>query len=154
MSLLLPRQADNSYRGSRIALGIFAVLLLMRIVMSVNSIVNGRFVASSADGIPLDAYPPAAARTAVTLFALLALANLMIALVGLLVLVRYRSLIPLFFVIFLLHHVGRRLILEWMPIERVGAPPGSTISLGLLALTVVGLALSLWPRVRNPAPGE
>ena len=154
MSLLLPRQADNSYRGSRIALAIFAVLLLMRIVMSVNSIVNGRFVASSADGIPLEAYTPAAAQTAVTLFALLALANLMIALVGLLVLVRYRSLIPLFFVIFLLHHVGRRLILEWMPIERVGAPPGSTISLGLLALTVVGLALSLWPRGRGPAPGE
>jgi hypothetical protein len=101
---------------------------------------------TSADGIPLDTYTPAAARTVLSLFALLALANLMIALFGVVVLVRYRSLIPLFFVIFLLHHVGRRLILEWMPIERVGTPPGFGINLALLALTVVGLVLSLVSR--------
>jgi hypothetical protein len=151
LSLLLPRQADNSYRGSRIALGIFAVLVLMRVVMSVNSIVNGRLVASTADGIPLDAYTPAGARTVLSLFALLALSNLMIALVGIVVLVRYRGLVPFMFALFLLHHLARRLILEVMPIERVGAPPGSAINLGLLGLTVVGLALSLWPRGRPPA---
>ena len=35
-----------------------------------------------------------------------------------------------------------------MPIERTGTPPGSAINLTLLALMVVGLALSLWSRDR------
>lgn len=144
---LVPRQVDNDgYHGLRVAIWFFASLVLMRTVMSLNSIFNGRSVLTSADGIPLDTYTPAAARTVLSLFALLALANLMIALFGVVVLVRYRSLIPLFFVIFLLHHVGRRLILEWMPIERVGTPPGFGINLALLALTVVGLVLSLVSR--------
>jgi hypothetical protein len=144
---LVPRQVDNDgYHGLRVAIWLFASLVLMRTVMSLNSIFNGRSVLTSADGIPLDTYTPAAARTVLSLFALLALANLMIALFGVVVLVRYRSLIPLFFVIFLLHHVGRRLILEWMPIERVGTPPGFGINLALLALTVVGLVLSLVSR--------
>jgi hypothetical protein len=121
----------------------------MRTAMSVSSIVNGRTVASSADGIPLDTYGPAAARTVLALFGLLALAHLVIALVGVLVLVRYRALIPLMFTLFLVHQIGRRLLLGAMPIERAGAPPGSAINLFLLGLTVAGLALSLVKRKRG-----
>lgn len=153
MNAFLPRQVDNTYHGSRLAIWLFAVLVLMRTVMSLNSIFNAHLVASSADGIPLDTYTPAGARTVVALFALLGLSNLMIALLCILVMVRYRALIPFMFALLLLHHLGRRLILEVMPIERTGTPPGFTINLVLLALTVVGLALSLWSRDRAPATG-
>jgi len=43
-------------------------------------------------------------------------------------------------------HLGRKLILQFLPIVRVGAPPASAINLGLLTLILIGLALSLWPR--------
>jgi hypothetical protein len=33
-----------------------------------------------------------------------------------------------------------------MPIDTTGAPPGHFINLGLLALMIVGLALSLWSK--------
>jgi hypothetical protein len=62
--------------------------------MSLNSIFNGYVVLSTADGIPLDPYTPAAARTIVSLFAVLGLSNFMICLLGILVLARYRSMIP------------------------------------------------------------
>ena len=140
---LLPQPIDNTYRGHRLALWLFALLLFMRVSMSVNSIFNASGVASSADGIPLHTYPPAAAATVVSLFELLGLSHLMICLLGIVVLVRYRSMIPFMFSLLLLEHLGKRLILQFTPIVRTGAPPGFYVNLVLLAVMLLGLALSL-----------
>jgi len=145
LNQLLPRHVDNTYHGHKLALWLFGTLVLMRTLMSVNSIFNAEAVATSADGIPLDAYTPAGARTVLTQFALLGLSNLVICLVCVVVLARYRALAPFMFALLLLHHLGRKLILQAMPIVRAGDPPASVINLILLTLTVVGLALSLWP---------
>jgi hypothetical protein len=144
LNQLLPQPIDNRYRGHKLALWLFGLLLLMNLVIGLNSIFNGRTVASSADGIPLDTFTPAAARTVVTLFALLGLSRLALCLVGILALVRYRAMVPLMFAVFLFGHLGRWLILRAMPIPRTGTPPGSIVNLVLLGLMVVGLALSLW----------
>lgn len=53
LNQLLPRQVDNVYHGSKLGLWLFAVVVLMKLLMSLNSIVNGRYVATSADGIYL-----------------------------------------------------------------------------------------------------
>jgi hypothetical protein len=140
---LLPRSIDNTYRGYKIALWLFALLLFMRFAMSLNGIFNGYSVASSADGIPLDTYPPAAAGTIVFLFGLLGLSRLMMSLLGLLVLVRYRSMIPLMFAVLLLEHLCGRLIRLFLPVVTTGTPPGVAVGLVLLGLIIVGFALSL-----------
>jgi hypothetical protein len=141
---LLPRQADNTYYGSKLALWLFGLLVFMKVAMGFNSIVNGHSVASSADGIPLDTFTPAGAQTVVSLFALSGLRQLIICLLGILVLVRYRALVPLMFALLLAEHLGRNVILQVMPIVRTGTPPGAIVNLVLLALMVIGLALSLW----------
>jgi hypothetical protein len=140
---LFPRRADNDYRGYKPALWIFGLILLLRTVMSVNSIFNGHLVASSADGIPLDSYTPAGSRAVVSLFATLGLSQLALCFIGILVLIRYRALIPFLFTVFLLEHLGRRLISHFLPVARVGQPPGIIVNLILLCLMVVGLVLSL-----------
>jgi hypothetical protein len=140
---LLPQRFDNTYRGHTLALWLFALIVLMRVVMSLNSILNGRSVASSADGIPLETYTPAAAQTAVSLFALLGFSNLVICLVCVLVLARYRSMVPLMFTLLLLQYMGGRLILHYLPIVRTGTPPGFYVNLSLLVLMIIGLMLSL-----------
>lgn len=147
---LLPRQIDNTYRGHKLGLWFFALLVLVKVVISVNSILNGDFVASSADGIPLAIFTPAAAQTVVSLFALSAFSRLVICLLCILVLVRYRAMVPLMFALLLLEHLGRRVVLQFLPIPRTGTSPGSTINLVLLAVMFVGLGLSLWsPRNRQ-----
>jgi hypothetical protein len=151
LNQLLPRQVDKTYHGSPHALWLFAVLVSMRLVISLNSIFNGHSVASSADGIPLHTFTPAGARTVVSLIALLGLSNLMIGLLCVLVLARYRALVPFMFALLLLQHLSRTLILQVMPIDRTGTPPGFAVNLVLLALTVVGLVLSLRSRDRGQA---
>jgi len=69
-----------------------------------------------------------------------------ISLLGISVLLQYRAMIPLMFALLLLHQLGARLVLLFVPIVRAGTPPGFYVNLVLLAVMIVGLALSLWSR--------
>ena len=144
VNAMLPRPADNTYLGHKAALVIAWLLLFMKAGISLGTIFNGHTAASSADGIPLDTYGPSGAATVLSLVALVGLYNLAVCIVGLTVLVRYRSLVPALFALFLFQDMGRRLVLMALPIERIGAPAGFGINLGILGLAVVGLGLSLW----------
>ena len=140
---ILPERFDNTYRGYKLGLWLFCAVVLMKLVMSLNTIFNGYVVASSADGIPLDTFSSPAARTVVALFAIWGLAHLMICLLCILVLVRYRSMVPLMFTLLLLEHLSRKLLLQFLPIVRTGASPAFFINFLLLALMIAGLSLSL-----------
>ena len=143
---LLPRPLDNTYRGRRLALWLFALVVSARTLQSVVVIFNTHSTAMNADGIPLDTYPAAAAQTIEGLFALSGLYRLLLSLLCALVLARYRAAVPFMFVVLLLNYLAAQLILRFIPIVRVGAPPASVVNFTLLALTAVGLALSLWKR--------
>jgi hypothetical protein len=140
---LFPERVDNAYRGYKLALWLFGLLLFMKLAISLNSIFNGYTVASSADGIPLETYTTAGAQTVVSMLGLLGLSHLVICLLGILVLIRYRSLVPFMFALLLLEYVGKKLILYFLPIAKTGTPPGSIVSYVLLALILVGLVLSI-----------
>lgn len=142
---LLPERIDNTYRGHKPALWFLALAVFMKSAISLVSIFYGH-AAASADGIPLATFTPDAAQTVVTLFALLGLSQLMLPMIVVLVLVRYRAMVPLMFTLLLLEHLFRKLILYIMPIVRDDSPPGSIVSLALIAIMIVGLALSLWNR--------
>ena len=152
LSRFLPRQVDNTYRGYKLALWLLGLVVLMKVAMSVNSIFNGRKVAMSADGIPLDTFTPAGAQAVVSLFAAWGLGQLMLCLLCIVVLARYRALVPFMFALLLLEQLGRRLIFLVMPIVRTGTSPGFFVNLALLALMVVGLALSLRSHESPSAP--
>ena len=98
------------------------------------------------NGIDLDAFTPAGARAVVSLMGLLGISQLTFCLLGVVVLARYRALIPLLFALLLLSHLSGRLFMRLMPIVRTGNPPGRLVNLLLLAVITVGLALSLWRR--------
>lgn len=147
---VLPQQIDNTYRGHKLAVWLFGLVVFVRILQSLVVMFNGYSTARSADGIPLDTYAPAAAQTVVALFALSGLYRLFIGLVCVLVLIRYRRAIPFMFALLLLNYLAAQLLLQFIPIVRVGSPPGPIVNLILFALMIVGLALSL---ARRGDPG-
>jgi len=143
---LFPRTLDNTYTGSKIALWVFGFVIAIRAIQSIMIIVNGYSIARSADGIPLETYTAAAAQTIVAIFALSSLNRLIISLIGAAVLIRYRRAVPLMFVVLGLTYLGTQLITQFIPIVRVGTPPGVIMNRALIGLTLVGFALSLWQR--------
>jgi hypothetical protein len=68
--------------------------------IGLGTIFKGRSAATSADGIPLDTFSPAGTQA----FAAWKLSQLMLNLIGLLVLVRYRALVLFMFALFLVEH--------------------------------------------------
>ena len=146
LNQLLPSRLDNTYRGRKLALWLFGLVVLIRSIQSVMIIINGYSIARSADGIPLETYPAAAAQTILALFAISSLNRLFISLVCLVVLVRYRSAIPSMFALLALTYLTGEIILRFIPIVRVGTPPGPIVNLIMFALMIAGLALSLWRR--------
>ena len=151
LSRLFPARIDNTYQGSKIALWILGLLIAVRTMQSVMILVNGYSIAQSADGIPLETYPAAAAQTIVALFTLSAVSRLVISLICVVVLVRYRRAVPLMFLLLLVTYAAGQLVGRVIPIVRVGQPPAAIMNLTLLGLTIVGLVLSLWKRRRAPA---
>ena len=143
---LLPQPIDNTYSGSKIALWLFGLIVFVQILQSVMVIVNGHLVAQSADGIPLENYPAAAAQTILAIFTVSALRRLIISLICAVVLFRYRSAVPLMFVVLAVSYLGGQVIFQFVPIVRVGTPPGVVMNLIMFGFTIVGLALSLWTR--------
>jgi hypothetical protein len=142
----LPRSIDNTFTGHKSALWLFALILVIKITQSVSVLFAGASVISGADGIPLDTYTPPAAQTIVSVWAFLGFTRLLIYLLGVLVLVRYRSLVSFMFGLLLVQDAGRYLVLHFFPLVRVGSPVGPTVNAILTALTIVGLILSLVPK--------
>jgi hypothetical protein len=143
---LLPQSVDNTYRGYKVALWLFGLIVGVTIIQGVFVIFNGYSTIMNADGIPLDTYPPAAAQTIVALWAQRGLSRLMISLLGVLVLVRYRSAISFMFVLLLLNYLVGQLIFQFVPVVRRGTPPGPIVNMIMFALMIIGLALSLRSR--------
>ncbi len=147
MTSLFPRTIDNVYRGQWLGLALFVLFLAVTLIKGTNSILNTRAVVTGADAIPLDSYGAASAEAVLSLFALLSVGPLVLVLLSLIVLVRYRAMIPLMFLVFLAEYWGRRALLALNPIDRPeGAPIGLYINLALAAVLFIGLLLSLWTR--------
>ena len=144
--MLLPAQADNSYRGHKLAVWILGFVALLNGVIGFNSAFNARDVATNADGIPLGTFTADAAQTAVSLFALLGIGRIVMFALCVVILFRYRSLVPVAFSLLLIDQLGGQLIHHYIPLPRVGNPPASFIIPGIIGATALGLGLSLWKR--------
>lgn len=149
---LLPRRLDNEYRGSKIALWLFGLVVAMKSTQSLAIIFNGYATARDADGIPLDSYTPAIAQTVVAVFAQGSLWRLFFCFLCVLVLFRYRNAVPLMFALLALNYLAAQLVLRFVPLLRVGAPVGPLVNLILFAVMLVGLGLSLRRRGDAVAP--
>lgn len=148
LDLLLPRRFDYDYRGYRLALWLLGTLVLFKAAMGFGCIFNGYGAASETDGIPLDTFTQGGVQTVLALFALWGLGQMILALLGAVALVRYRSMVPFVYALILLEHASRKLILQFLAVPKTGTPPGFAMNLALFAVEIVGLVLALWPRER------
>jgi hypothetical protein len=141
---IFPKQFDNTYRGHWLAIWLFVPVVLLKATQGANIIFNTRLVAIAADGISLDSLGATGAETFLALFAVLGLYLLVLALQCVLVLIRYRAMIPFMYLLLLIVQIGGIVLLLVHPIVRTGGMPiGVPINRAALAMTLIGFVLSL-----------
>lgn len=143
--ILLPVKADNTLPGSKLPFYMLLLLALIGTVRSLIHIFSPDGGAGSIAGMDLSA----GANGIIFAFALWGSAQLIYALLQWVVLLRYRALIPLMWLIQLLETLGRMLVGRIKPVTFAHTPPGAIQNYIYLALALLMLSLSLWSARRQ-----
>lgn len=143
LARMFPSVADNRYRGLAPALWLFVLLAVMKVGLGLAHILRADGGAQSVSTIPLDTYPAGAAQNIVGLMARMGLEQVLLGLVFFIVLLRYRALVPLMYLVAVLHFLGGRAIGTMKPLALAGVSGAATMHLVIGAIAVVGLLLSL-----------
>lgn len=152
---IFPACLDNRYRGHRLALWLFVPIAFQKVAASLTHLLKADGGAQSISTIPLDTYSPSAAQNVVGLFARMGLEQLALASLLVIVLARYRAMIPLLYVLIVAQYLGSRVLSEVKPLVLAGTSGASTPALVIAILSASGLILSLIGRgyADQAAPG-
>lgn len=150
LSHLLPSQITNEFPGAKIALWGFYLLTAMTLWRSQHHIFSADGGAQSIATIPLANYSDSAASTIIGVFALWGLSQLIIGLIYLIAAIRYRSMIPILYLLCVFEYLMRATYIPaYKSIETAGTAPGAVGNLPLILFSSTMLVLSLWSRKKN-----
>lgn len=150
MSWILPERIDNHFPGHRAVVAVFAVITLVTLGRSLFHMLAPDGGAQSVAHIPLSTFSPVQAGQAVIfVFALWGLSQLMMGLVYVVALARYRALIPLLLALMFLEYFGRFTLGHVRPLDVTSAPPGKILDHIMIPLSLVLLYFSR-PAFRRP----
>jgi len=147
---ILPRIVDNNYRGHKIALWFYYLITAVTIVRSLIHMLKDHGGAQSIATIPLDRYTDAGAATVILIFSYWGLSQLMFGIIQFIVSLKYKSLIPLMYLLLILEWTGRLLIGIWKPIETSGQAPGGIGNMVLPFVCLVMFFLSVYKTKKMP----
>ena len=141
LTRLLPAQADNTIQGMKLPVYVFTLIAIVSTVRSCIHLLAPDGGAGSIAGMDLSV---AGADGIVFAFALWGSAQLIYGLIQLIVAFRYRSLIPLMYVLLILETLLRLLVGTMRSVSFAHTPPGAIGNYTVLPLAVLMLALSFW----------
>lgn len=143
---LLPAKIDNVIRGAKIPFNIFALYAIVSTVRSCIHLLSPDGGAGTIAGMDLSV---AGADGIIFAFALWGSSQLLFAIIQLLVVIRYRSLIPFMWLMLALEVLLRELVGAVKPVTFAHTPPGAIGNQIILPLAVVMLVWSLWSGSKN-----
>lgn len=138
LTTLFPEKADNSISGLKITVYVFAGIVILSTVRSLIHIFAADGGAGSIAGIDLTV---SGADGIVFAFALWGSAQLILAGIQWLVLLRYRALLPLMYLFLIVEILLRILIGRLKPIQLEATPPGAIGNFILLPIAVIMLIM-------------
>ena len=154
LSRLLPPLANFTYTGSRVSLWLLGSVLFVKIAIALGAIFNGHYAASVADGIPIDSFTPQGTQAFLSIFASLGLSQLILGVLGVLLLLKYRPLVPMFLLVLLIEYLTRKGVNAYLPLARSGDAPGGAINWAIFGVMLLAFVLSLRQRRVPQSPPE
>ncbi len=143
VAVLLPAQADNTIRGMKLPVYVFALISVVSMVRSCIHLLAPDGGAGSIAGMNLAVD---GAGGIIFAFALWGSAQLIYAVIQLVVAFRYRSLVPFMYALLIAETLLRQLVGHMKPVTFAHTPPGAIGNYVILPLAGLMLVLSLWRR--------
>ena len=140
---IFPDVADNNYQGSKLALYFLYPFALMTVTRSLIHMFMTDGGAQSIATIPLDSYSSGAADAVIHIFAEWGLTQLLFGLLYVVVLWRYRTLIPLIYLFIFVEYSVRFLLTQYKPMELEGTAPGGVVNYIFPAIALLMFALAI-----------
>lgn len=141
---LFPKNLDNQYCGRAISKWVFVAMTILTIGRSLAHIFLPDGGAQSIATIALNDFSPEASSVIIGIFSYWGWSQLLFGLFYLVVLWRYKSLIPLMWLFIFTEWVGRyTLETFYKPIETVGTAPGAVGNIFFPFLALIMLVLAL-----------
>jgi len=140
---IFPKSIDNNYNGAKIALYAFYPMMAIILFRSCMHWFGADGGAQSIAGIPLDSYPQGAAQNIIAIFSLWGFSQFLMLLIYIPIGIRYKSLIPAFWLIQFIEWSGRWITGSVKPLELVGTAPGEIGNYIFMALSIIMLILSI-----------
>ena len=140
---IFPQPADNEYRGHKLALWFFYLITTITIVRSCIHMFKHDGGAQSIATIPLDTFTESGAGAVIFIFAYWGLSQLMFGIFYLIVLLKYKSLIPLMYLTLILEYGGRLGLSFYKTIETTEQAPGAVANMVLPVVCMVMFFLSV-----------
>ncbi len=141
LQIFFPSPADNRIRGSIIP---WLALILVAGIGTVRSLIHIFSPDGGAGSIAGMNLAVTGAKEVIFSFALWGAEQLIFALIQWMVIVRYRSLIPIMWAFQLLETLGRILVGHLKPVTFAHTPPGQIEDYVYIALSLFMMALALW----------
>jgi hypothetical protein len=138
---ILPAQIDNTIRGVKLPFYVFAFFAVVSTVRSFIHLLSPDGGAGSIAGMDLSV---PGADGIIFAFGLWGSSQLLFALIQLLVVFRYRSLVSLMYLMLILEVLLRQLVGYMKPVIFAHTPPGAIGNQIILPLAVFMLVLSVW----------
>jgi hypothetical protein len=147
IDIILPKAITNKLKVNKIVLYTFSLITAITLVRSCIHIFAPDGGAQSIAGFPLDSYSTAASSMVILIFSLWGLSQLLMGILYLIVLLRYKSLIPLMYLLLFIEYTGRWLLGIYKPAISTHTVPGGVLDYIMIPLTLVILILCINSRV-------
>ncbi len=144
MGALLPKEANNTYAGHRLAKWVLYIYIFKSFLAGCIHMFAGDGGAQSIGSIKLDTFSQEASDTIVTVFGLWGMEQLVIGIIALTVVWRYKSLIPAIWAVYAIEYTGRGLAHLSSPgTATEHTPPGFVLDYVLLPLAIIMLIFAV-----------
>ncbi len=140
---LFPSPLNNDYRGALIALYLFIPLTALTVWRSFHHLLAADGGAQSIATIPLDTFSADGSAAVIGAFSLWGLSQLIIGILYVVSLIRYRRLLPLLYLLLMVEYLMRELIVGFKPIPTAGTAPGGVINIPLVIVSALMLIVAM-----------
>lgn len=150
MNILLPEVADNKFKGNRIAYWVLWIYVFKSFFAGFVHMFASDGGAQSIGSVKLDSFTQGGADSVVTMFGLWGMEQFVIGLIVLVILWRYKSLIPLAWAIYAIEYSGRALSHAFTPgLVTENTPPGVMVDTVLVPLAIAMLFFAIFTTKRD-----